>query len=190
MALSMVNSIMKWNPFSSSFATYDSKLKLYDVIVLPDGSRDAVLSKSMNISGEVTTLDWYQDSSVPKALAFGTSVASVYFLNWSKGQPEYFALRQAKKSRQQCTEVTWNRFQFPNQVAAGFDKSKKFDLLQFLFLAPPPDSSLTLQRKLRLCLRSRSRRCTRFEREWRFPDHVLLVSTPPPPSPPASPPHP
>jgi hypothetical protein len=125
MAMSMVNSIVKWNPFCCSFVSYDSKLRLYDVVTLPNGSREAILSKSMPaVSGEVTTLDWYQDSSAPKALAFGTSVASVYFLNWSKSHPEYVALRQAKKSRQQCTEVVWNA-QLPNQVAAGFDKSKK-----------------------------------------------------------------
>jgi hypothetical protein len=151
MALSMVNSIVKWNPFSSSFVAYDSKLKLYDVVALPKGSRDAVLSKSMNVSGEVTTLDWYQDVSAPKALAFGTSVASVYFLNWSKGQPEYFALRQAMKSRQQCTEVAWNRFQFPNQVAAGFDKSKKYDRLLLslstLFISGKIVSMSTISRR-------------------------------------------
>jgi hypothetical protein len=125
MAMSMVNSIVKWNPFSCSFVSYDTKLRLYDVVTLPNGSRDAILSKSMPaVSGEVTTVDWYQDSSAPKALAFGTSVASVYFLNWAKSQPEYVALRQAKKSRQQCTEVVWNP-QLPNQIAAGFDKSKK-----------------------------------------------------------------
>lgn len=124
MALAIVNNIVKWNPFSCSFVAYDSKLKLYDVVSNSDGSREAVLSRFMNVSGEITTLDWYQHISVPKALAFGTAVASVYFLNWSKGQPEYVALRQARKSRQQCTEVVWNKWMV-NQVAAGFDKSKK-----------------------------------------------------------------
>lgn len=125
MALSMVNSIVKWNPYSCSFATYDNKLKLYEVFTSPNGTRDAILTRSMAISGEVTTLDWYRgDPSISKALAYGTSVASVYFLNWTKGQPEFVALRQAKKSRQQCTEVTWNPI-VKNQVAAGFDKSKK-----------------------------------------------------------------
>ena len=130
--------IMKWNPFSSSFATFDSQLRLYEVITLPNGSRDAVLSKSISvISGEgmlsgVTTLDWAQDISLPKALVFGTSVGSVYFLNWSRAQQQpadYLTLRQGKKSKPQCTEVAWNRFHFPNQVAAGFERSKKCDHL-------------------------------------------------------------
>lgn len=126
MALSMINNIVKWNPFSCSFVAYDNKLKLYEIFSDVHGARDAILTRSMPVSGEVTTLDWYQgDSSVPKALAYGTSVASVYFLNWSKGPPEFIALRQAKKSRQQCTEVVWNPMS-KNQLAAGFDKSKKY----------------------------------------------------------------
>lgn len=133
MALAIVNNIVKWNPFNCSFVSYDSKLKLYDIVCSSDGSREAVLSKYMNVSGEITTLDWYQHISVPKALAFGTAVASVYFLNWSKAQPEYVALRQARKSRQQCTEVVWNRW-YVNQVGAGFDKSKKLVNYFILFL--------------------------------------------------------
>ncbi len=88
------------------------------------GRREAILSRSVSTTAEVTTLDWYQDPSVPKALAYGTAVASVFLLNLSKSHPEYIALRQARKSRQQCTEVVWNKG-YPNLLAAGFDKTKK-----------------------------------------------------------------
>jgi hypothetical protein len=124
MALALTNSIVKWSPFTSSFIAYDSKLKLYDVIITKEKGRTSSLSQSFSVTGDVTTLDWYQHPSTSNALAFGTASASVYFLDWSRGEPEYTLLRQPRKSRQQCTEVTWNKFN-PSQVACAFDKSKK-----------------------------------------------------------------
>lgn len=118
--------IVKWNPFYPSFVCYDSLLKLYDVNQASNGHRAASLMRTQGTAAEVTTLDWYQHVSKAQVLAFGTYSGSVYFVDWSKDDENVFVVKEMNKYHsRQCTEVTWNK-NIPGQLAAGFEKLRKY----------------------------------------------------------------
>lgn len=76
----MPNRVVQWSPFhSSSFASYDGKLKLFELVPKATGDRDAVLKKHrLNIAkSEVTTFDWFQHFSNPKLMAVGNASGQV-----------------------------------------------------------------------------------------------------------------
>lgn len=125
MSRAIPNSIVKWNPFGSSFACYDSQLKYFEVNQTSRG-REAILLKTSSTNAEVTTLDWFQHVANPQTLAFGTSSGAILYMDWSKEEETIHVVKGMNKYHsRQCTEVTWNK-QIPGQLAAGFEKLRKY----------------------------------------------------------------
>jgi len=79
----MPNRVVQWSPFSdTSFASYDGKLKLFELVQTPDRDgieRDAVLRKFRTnvVKSEVTTIDWFRHESNPKLMAVGNAAGQV-----------------------------------------------------------------------------------------------------------------
>lgn len=81
----MPNRVVQWSPFhSSSFASYDGKLKLFELVQTQEEGigqqrhHAVVQNFRKNIAkSDVTTFDWFQHISNPKLMAVGNAAGQV-----------------------------------------------------------------------------------------------------------------